>query len=988
MHSIRFKITAITIVALFATTAIVSYAIFSVIQVDSNRNSVETMGLIARDTRKSLEAYTDSIEQAADMAANVASSTLDSVELVKGGVAGSDAWRSISDEMQTKQLDSYLSDYCEDVREMCASIAKHTHGIVGYYYCISPHVSETVHGFSYSNTGKTGFVEQDPFDASELDSDDMTHNMWYFKALERGRPSWIGPYKDSTRGNIWVCSYVVPIYGAGTLVGVVGMDIPVDELIDQVSPIVIYDTGFACLLNDDRRVIYHPELEFGSALDVDIDEEVLQRENSGDALIRYTMNGQERQLSFTELSNGMKLFTVAPTDEINATSTRLFRLIVLIFGIIAIIVAIAMSLALRFITNPLLKLTEASQQLADSNYDVELNYKSHDEVGALTNAFQRMRDQMKDYIEDLNRKARTDDLTGLSNQRFFYEQASAEMQRLSDEGKKPVALYFNLVGMKHYNQRYGFEQGDALICEVAGVLAHTFGEENTSRFAQDHFAVVTDENRLKERLLEVFAECRALNDGRSIPVVAGIYQESLGHVGASTAFDRAKQACDFKRGTYVSGYRYFNKGMLEQATLVRHVIDHFDQALEEGWVTVFYQPIVRSINDRVCDEEALSRWIDPERGFLSPGDFIPALENAGLIYRLDLYVLDSVLDKMREQRGRGLTVVPHSINLSRSDFDSCDIVGEICKRVDEAGVGRDMITIEITESIIGSDFDFMKQQVDRFRELGFPVWMDDFGSGYSSLDVLQSIQFDLIKFDKSFMRKLDEGDEGKIILRELMRMAKALGVDTVCEGVETEEQRRFLREIGCSKLQGYYYCKPVSRLELYDRYDKGVQIGFENPEESDYYDSISKINLYDLSVLAGSEEGSFMSTFNSVPVCIAEVCGDKARFVRTNRSYRDFVNRFYEGDAAERLVRNSFDALDERDVFTRALRECCEGESASLQSGRTSDGAIVHFTLRRIRKNPVSGATAVIIAVVSISNEDEGATYAAVSWARGDCGCE
>ena len=969
MHSIRFKITAVTILALLATVVVVSFASFSAIQADSNRSSVSTMSLIAHDTKHSIEAYTESIEQAADMIANVASGTLDSVELVKGGVAGSDAWLSMSDEAQKDRLDSYLGEYCKAVQRMCTPIAKHTHGIVGYYYCISSYVSETEHGFFYSNTGKTGFVEQEPLNACLLDSDDMAHTMWYFKAIERGRPSWIGPYKDSTQGDIWVCSYVVPVYSAGVLVGVVGMDIPIDTLIEQVSSIVIYDTGFACLLGENGEVVYHPELEFGSELDVDIDDEVLKRGDSGDAMIRYVKNGQERQLSFTELSNGMKLFTVAPVDEINATSTRLFSIIVSIFVVIAIIVAIAMSLLLRYLTNPLQKLTEASKQLADSNYDVELDYDGKDEVGALTNAFQRMRDQMKDYIEDLNRRAHTDDLTGLSNQRFFYDHATAEMQRLCAEGKKPVAVYVNIIGMKHYNQRYGFERGDALICEVADVLAHMFGEENTSRFSQDHFAVVTDGDCLNERLRKVFAECRTLDGGKSVPVVAGIYQESLGHVDASTAFDRAKQACDYMRGTYVSGYRYFDEQMLEQATLVRHVIDHFDQALEEGWVTVFYQPIIRTINGRVCDEEALSRWIDPERGFLSPADFIPALENSGLIYKLDLYVLDLVLLKMVEQQSRGLTVVPHSINLSRSDFDSCDIVDEICKRVDNAGISRDMITIEITESIIGSDFNFMKQQVERFQRLGFPVWMDDFGSGYSSLDVLQSIRFDLIKFDMSFMRKLDEGTEGKIILRELMRMANALGVDTVCEGVETEEQRRFLQEIGCSKLQGYFFCKPISQSEVYERYDKGIQIGFENPEESEYFERIGKINLYDLSLLSNADDSSFMNAYNTMPMCVVELAGGKARFVRTNQSYRDFTRRVFGEEGVERVASNEYLVLDEGDVFARAMLDCQDGAIAPLYDGKTLDGLSVHFTVRHVQDNPVNGATAILLAILSVAGE-------------------
>ena len=215
---------------------------------------------------------------------------------------------------------------------------------------------------------------------------------------------------------------------------------------------------------------------------------------------------------------------------------------------------------------------------------------------------------------------------------------------------------------------------------------------------------------------------------------------------------------------------------------------------------------------------------------LPPSKFIPVLEEARLIYKLDLYVLDRVLEKMLAQKEAGLELVPQSLNLSRSDFDSCDIVEEICRRIDAAGIPRKMLSIEITESIVGSDFDFMKEQILRFKDLGFPVWMDDFGSGYSSLDVLQEIRFDLIKLDMRFLKRFHEGDESRIIITELVRMASGLGMEIIAEGVETKEQVDFLKEIGCTKLQGFYYGKAISFEELLERNRKGIQIGFEKTD--------------------------------------------------------------------------------------------------------------------------------------------------------------
>jgi len=252
----------------------------------------------------------------------------------------------------------------------------------------------------------------------------------------------------------------------------------------------------------------------------------------------------------------------------------------------------------------------------------------------------------------------------------------------------------------------------------------------------------------------------------------------------------------------------YNQKQREAEKKRLYLLENIDRAIAEGWIQVYYQPIVSSENEKVCDEEALARWLDPVEGFLSPADFISALEEAGLVYKLDLFVLEQVVKKMRDRMNAGLEVVPQSINLSRSDFESCDIVEEIRKRVDEAGIARNLISVEITEGIIGTNFEFMKEQITSFQKLGFKVWMDDFGSGYSSLNVLHSISFDLIKFDQSFTKKLTDGERGRIILRDMMKMAESLHVDTICEGVETREQAVFLKEIGCSKQQGYYYGKP------------------------------------------------------------------------------------------------------------------------------------------------------------------------------------
>ena len=453
--------------------------------------------------------------------------------------------------------------------------------------------------------------------------------------------------------------------------------------------------------------------------------------------------------------------------------------------------------------------TESGERIAHVWYMDEGSYiEDGQENGTLiTQALNRAL-----HEESILNASHYDELTGLPSLTWFFKLCDARMSEILGEGKKPVLLYMDLNGMKFFNHRYGFTEGDHLLKAFAGTLEKHFGKENSCHIFADRFAACTAEDdpegNLENRLCALEDEVAGLNGGNSLPVRIGVYSAAENE-SVSAAFDRAKMACDSIRQTDVSAYRFYCTEMHDAFRKQQYIAANIDRAIREKWIRVYYQPIVRAKDGTLCDEEALARWIDPTEGFLSPADFIPFLEEAGLIYKLDLFVLEEALAKIRSRQEAGLPVVPQSINLSRSDFEGRDIVEEIRRRVDAAGVSHDMISVEITESIIGSSFEYMNAQVKRFRDNGFAVWMDDFGSGYSALDVLQSIEFDLIKFDMSFMRKLDEGENGKIILTELMRMASRLKLDTICEGVEKEEHAAFLREIGCSRLQGYYFGKPA-----------------------------------------------------------------------------------------------------------------------------------------------------------------------------------
>ena len=622
---------------------------------------------------------------------------------------------------------------------------------------------------------------------------------------------------------------------------------------------------------------------------------------------------------------------------------------------------------------------ENGVKLATIWYNDEGPYseKKDDKSSELEHVLSRQLDENNMY-----KQANYDYLTGLPGMSYFFDLADIGRDALKDSGYEVAFLFINLSGMKSFNEKYGFAEGDKLIRAVSKVLIKHFGADNCSRFNADHFAIYTKLQGLDAELLDVFDEVREANDGKNLPITVGIYPDNLSRVSVTTACDRAKMACDAQKHTFTSKFVYFDESMVYAIEKRQYIIQNLDKALEEGWIEIYFQPIVRTANGKVCDEEALARWNDPEKGFMKPSEFISILEKENLIYKLDLYVVDKVLEKLKDQAQRGYFVVPQSVNLSKSDFYSCDMVEEVRRRVDEAGVGRENITIEITESVVAEDIEFMKIQIERFQKLGFKVWMDDYGSGYASPTVLQKIHFDLIKVDMLFVKQIKEDDtgNGKIVLAELIKMIVSLGIETVAEGVESMEQVDFLKEIGCTKLQGEYYCKAIPQSEIYERNRKGIQIGFENPAEADYYASLGSVNLYNMSISQNDEHLS--NYFDTLPMVIMEVNNKCLKIVRANKSFRDFMGRNMSNlDVKKDYDLSEFESVA-GDTYFRALRQCAKDGRRAILEEQTRKGVALQLFVRRIAVNDVTGFSAVATVILSVNDkksQDPSLTYTYVA---------
>ena len=410
----------------------------------------------------------------------------------------------------------------------------------------------------------------------------------------------------------------------------------------------------------------------------------------------------------------------------------------------------------------------------------------------------------------------TDPVTGLPAMARFHEFAREGAERIKAAGQRPAAIAMNLVGMKDYNAQHGREGGDKLLRAFADVLRMHFGGEACSRFAEDHFYAYAADDHVAELMDAVFENFKSANNGNTLPIRAGVYVCVDGDDIVDVGFDRARTASDLDRKTWQSHVSWFVDGMDDEARLRLHVLDCVDQAIEQRWIRPYYQAVVNAQTGRVCHEEALARWIDPEYGFLSPGQFIPILEEAGLLHKVDMHIIDCVLQDFKTKRNAGVSIVPVSANISLRDLGKVDVAGEISRRVDSAGMHHGMLQIEFTESAVSDDPELFRAEMDALHKAGFEVWMDDFGSGYSSLNSLKDFDFDVIKLDMDFLRG-DAGEKTWDVIAGVVDIAHKIGIRSLAEGVEDEHQATRLRELGCDMLQGYFYTKPLPLDEVIER---------------------------------------------------------------------------------------------------------------------------------------------------------------------------
>lgn len=414
-----------------------------------------------------------------------------------------------------------------------------------------------------------------------------------------------------------------------------------------------------------------------------------------------------------------------------------------------------------------------------------------------------------------------DEFTGFYNRRKMFSEVRAMLDL--DKDTKYAFIRIDINHFALYNTSFGEKEGDKLIKYLADCIEDISKQYKNcvcGRMNADVFCICVDyqnnENCIIDNINLVQKKMTEYRRDYPLDIAAGIYIINDNTNNAEDYLYRAAVASQNCKLMYKSCYCFYDVMIDKSLEKDIAITNYMQSALDEEQFVIYFQPkIVISTGD-YCGSEALVRWIHPERGFISPGEFIPLFEKNGFISKLDYYVWEHTCMKLHEWREAGKETKPVSVNISRISLYNPQLTELMKGLVKKYEIPPELLELEITESAYMTNRKLMKNTIESLREAGFKILMDDFGSGYSSLNTLKSIQVDVLKIDMMFLPIEGEAERGEIILTSVIRMARWLGMNVIVEGVETRMQRDFLEGIGCEYVQGYYYAKPMSSDE-YER---------------------------------------------------------------------------------------------------------------------------------------------------------------------------
>lgn len=518
-----------------------------------------------------------------------------------------------------------------------------------------------------------------------------------------------------------------------------------------------------------------------------------------------------------------------------------------------------------------------------------------------------------------------DALTGVYNRKGFYKYTREMIDQHSEI--QFCLIYWNVRRFKVVNNMFGWHTGDKILIQLAASMKKMLeGEIATyGRMERDNFIccvpveVISKKNWMKMGDIN----CSVGDMDYHLSCCYGLYKITDASLSISEMGDKARLAMETVKDNYVCSYAWFDENMWESIVEEQKLSNDFKTAIAEKQFKVYYQPVCRAEDGKVTAAEALVRWQHPKRGLISPGIFIPLFERNGFISVLDRYVWSEVCRMLRSVLDEGLEVVPISINVSRVEFYNHHLCEDIRNIVDSYKLPHELIKIEITETAYSDNPRQVQDAVSKLHDYGFVVLMDDFGSGYSSLNTLKDLPIDVLKIDMKFLDSFETSQKSTIILETVIRMAKWMKLRVVAEGVEHRKEWDYLKSVECDLVQGFYFYKPMPEddfLMLLKRIsEEGTvsQIDDASELENTIADVLRGGNLQNSSLFYDMLGG----------MGVLEMTDESLEIIQVNRGYYEVIYNSDKGHQEDISVLNKEVVEPERSILMEKCRLAKEKRS-------------------------------------------------------------
>lgn len=528
-----------------------------------------------------------------------------------------------------------------------------------------------------------------------------------------------------------------------------------------------------------------------------------------------------------------------------AGAKELNQVVILVTVSMTLLFALVLFTVIRIlVTTPLARLSRIAHDISDGDMDSEIDIDQEDEVGELAKAFQTMRVNLKHSTQQIEELAYYDSLTGLPNKITFIETIQILLAQAKENDEPIAVLFFDLDNFKNINDGLGHDMGDLLLQEVSHRLkdcirasdllerAANLPEDTRSnliaRMGGDEFTLVLSQiNSIEEasivavRILSKLSQPFMLED-HEIYIGASIGIACYPHDGDTpeVLLKHADIAMYEAKARGKNNFQYFDHKMNEPVSERLALESSMRAALDNDEFRIVFQPRVPMTQNHRYEFEALIRWQHPEKGFVSPGLFIPVAEETGFIQHIGDWMLDRACEQIRKWLDNGYEDVMVSINLSPVQFNYGSPSNSVRNALSKYDLHPRHLELEITESGLMQNENTAANLLSSLKEIGIRIALDDFGTGYSSLAYLLRFPIDTLKIDRAFIRNLTENPQAVSVLKTIVGLAESLELETVAEGVETEEQLAIVREMGCNIIQGFLFAKPTHCDEAMGFFDE------------------------------------------------------------------------------------------------------------------------------------------------------------------------